>query len=341
MAQSTNGGTVAANDLETTGCPLCGCERSQPYLKAADLLHHEPGEFRVVRCVDCGHFYLDPRPTPESIGRYYPREYGPYRLCSNEFHDPDDLTSQERRGRLNRFLRSIPGLRAAVLWFIESRAEYIPEVTARERRALEVGCADGRFLEKLRSLGWQAQGVELSPQPAKRAADRGFEVNVGTLERASFPESRFDAVFAWMVVEHLHDPKGTLEEIHRILKPGGWFCFAVPNFGCWEPKVFRRYWHALESPRHLQHFTEASLRRLLGQTGFELVKLIHQRNAFNLVGSAGLWLRENVPRLRLGGRLIRFTDNPSTWGVVALAPLAKLLAWIRQSGRLTVVARRR
>ena len=84
----------------------------------------------------------------------------------------------------------------------------------------------------------------------------------------------------------------------------------------------------------------SSLRRLLQLSGFELVELIHQRNVNNLVGSIGLWLRTTFPRWSLGERLIRWTDNPTAFALCLLAPLARVLAIVRQSGRLTVVARR-
>ena len=156
----------------------------------------------------------------------------------------------------------------------------------------------------------------------------------------TFAASSFDAVFAWMVVEHLHDPVATLRFARELLKPGGILSFSVPNFGCWERRAFGRFWYALQLPTHLQQFTSDSLRRLLEISGIELVELIHQRNVNNLVGSVGLWLRTKFPRWSLGERLIRWIDNPSALGLCLLAPLARVLAVMRQAGRLTVVARR-
>jgi SAM-dependent methyltransferase len=173
-----------------------------------------------------------------------------------------------------------------------------------------------------------------------------LEVQVGTLAEAvnahtqAFTPGSFDAVFAWMVIEHLHDPIATLRLAHGLLKPGGWLLFSVPNFGCWERRVFGRFWYALQLPTHLQHFTSASLRRLLDTSGFELVELIHQRNLNNLVGSVGLWLRTKFPRWSLGERMIRWTDNPTAAWLCLLTPLARCLAGVRQAGRLTIIARR-
>jgi len=221
----------------------------------------------------------------------------------------------------------------------ETRADWIPEIGADPKVGLEVGCADGLFLEQLRDSGWQVAGVELAREPALAAKARGLDVHVGTLESANWPADKFHAVFAHMVVEHLHDPKATLREIHRILKRDGWLIFSVPNARAWELAFFRQYWHGLHAPYHLQHFSLDGLRALLHMTEFSMQQTIFQCNAINIVGSIGAWLQSRYPNRRIGRRLIDFTDSPSVWGQLALSPLAKLLAWIRQAGRLTVVAR--
>jgi SAM-dependent methyltransferase len=154
------------------------------------------------------------------------------------------------------------------------------------------------------------------------------------------PDAEFDAVFAWMVVEHVHDPPGTLKRILRLLKPAGTFVFSVPNFGCWEAAFAGRYWWALDLPRHLQHFTPRAVRRMLRDAGFEGVEIVHQRNAFNLVGTVGLWLMACFPGKSWGRRLIHYLDNPRAGGILALAPLAWFFAAIHQGGRLTVIARK-
>lgn len=184
------------------------------------------------------------------------------------------------------------------------------------------------------------QGVEPSAQAARTAEQRGLTVHRGTLETAELANESFDVVFAWMVIEHLPQPKTTLSHIHRILKPGGQFAFSVPNYGCWEPKVFGMHWDAFELPRHLQHFTPKTITRLLESTGFYDVKITHQRNVLNVVGSLGFKLRAWRPNSRLAKRLITWPHQPTMWPQLAWAPVAKLLAILRQGGRLTIIATR-
>lgn len=343
MPEALGSGEPQKAEWEVTKCPLCASARWKLRLQAGNLLYGLPGPFRLVQCRDCGHVYVSPRPTRETIGRFYTVDYPPH-LPANQNKRTNAAGGESRDQAstpwyLSRPVRSIPGLRRSYYWLTESHAEILAPVDAPGRRALELGCAVGRFLGILRDAGWQAEGLEPASIPVAEATRRGFRVHQGTLEPGRFPEDTFDAVYAWMVLEHLHDPAGTLREVKKILKPDGWLIFSVPNWGCWEPKLLGRYWYSLELPLHLHQFTPRILRRMLAETGFGQVRIIHQHNVFNLVGTLGLWLNEMFPGSRPGTRLLDFIVNPSVGGQLALAPLAKLLAWLHQGGRLTVTAR--
>ena len=56
-------------------CPLCGAEDERFLFLARDRLHGIAGEFREVLCRGCGLIYLNPRPFPEGMARFYPQEY--------------------------------------------------------------------------------------------------------------------------------------------------------------------------------------------------------------------------------------------------------------------------
>src|SRR5690349_9734416 len=64
---------------ETTLCKLCGANEAELMWTVRELEFNIPGEFPLVRCRRCGLIYLQTRPTPEDIGRYYPPDYSPYR----------------------------------------------------------------------------------------------------------------------------------------------------------------------------------------------------------------------------------------------------------------------
>lgn len=344
MPQTADPAVDDAPELETTDCPLCGSPLSEPVRTVHDLWYGIPGTFEIVRCRNCTHCYLSPRPTPASIGTYYPANYGPYHASADGLPAQGDEPSagEDSSGRpwyLSRPVRAIPGLRRFYYWLTESWSVWVPERPGDGATALELGCSDGVFLERLKKLGWEAVGIEPSVEPAERARRRGLDVRVGTLEPGMFPPASFHACFAWMVVEHLHDPKQTLQEMRRLLKDNGWLVFSVPNYASLERRMFGAYWDCLDPPRHLQHFRPRVLRQLLEELEFVDVRIIHQRNMLSLLQSLGLFLRDRKPDWRIGPSLMHFVEHPTMWPQIALAPIAKLLAWFHLGSRLTVTAR--
>jgi SAM-dependent methyltransferase len=270
---------------------------------------------------------------------YYPTDYGPYHAEAPAPPIIDTAVTSKPPWYLSRPVRAVPGLRRLYYWLTRSDSTWVPPRPAQRARALELGCSDGRFLEELGRAGWDAVGVEPSVEPARRAQQRGLVVHPGTLESGTFPARSFDACFAWMVIEHLHDPLAALRELRRLLADDGWLVFSVPNFGCWERCIFGRHWLDLDVPRHLQHFRPQTVRRLLSAAGFRPERIIHQRNVLGLIGSLGLWLCERRPQSSFGTVCVQFTHHPRMWPQLMLAPLARLLAALRQGGRLTVIAR--
>ena len=253
-------------------------------------------------------------------------------------------------------LRYIPGLKRFYKWLIDDCSQPVPkasllfppntvgrDITTEKLprpRALEIGCATGNYLVRLQQAGWDATGIEPGVRPASIARDRGLDVYCGMLKTCQLEAASFDMAAAWMVIEHVQDPRDTLQRIHALLKPGGVLLFSIPNAGCWEAKFFGSCWNAWDLPRHLHHFTPESVRSLLLQSGFSDIAIMHQRNLSYALGSLGLVLLARWPESKLGRWLLHYPDNPTVAAKLVLAPMAHMLACLRQGGRLTISARR-
>ncbi len=325
-------------EWETASCILCGATKNRLVITASNLLYDRPGRVRVVRCCECGHYYQSPRPTPETIGQCYPQNYGPHVEHQQEEPGPsENCETTNRPWYLSDAVRAIPGLRQLYYRLEDRFSEIVPPADT-PGRALEIGCGSGRYLEMLQQQGWDMEGIEPALEPSIRCRDRGLRVRTGTFEAFELEANEYDAVIAWMVIEHLHDPVSALREIRRILRPGGLLVFSVPNFACWETWFFRRYHYMINEPTHLHHFTPRSLQQLLAHAGFKLTRLHYQQNLYYVVGSIGIWLSNCCPRIYNGRRLLDFCESPSLRGRLALAPFAKLAAALRQTGRITIVA---
>lgn len=323
--------------LETIDCPLCGDPRSAPVVTCEDYVYHIAGTFHFVRCQGCRHVYLNPCPNLETISECYPKSYVPHDFPSGSQSEP-----QSRPPKFQLVLRKIPGLRQLYYWLIDDHSMPVPPCPNSEARALEIGCATGNYLWSLKQAGWHVTGLEPAEQAANVANARGLPVHCGTLDTVTFDSETYDAVFAWMVLEHVHHPIDTLRAIAELLKPGGRLNLSVPNFGCWEPSLFGRYWLGYDSPRHLHQFTPQSLRRLLEQCGYSQVRIRHQSNIRYVYGSLGAWRCARNPSSQLGKKLLHyFLTNPPMWFHLATCVPGKILAGLRQGGRMTISAVRK
>jgi len=312
-----------AISLETVQCPL-GCNAGEEWVVTGrDLLHDLPGSFSVVKCRACGLMRTNPRPTPQSIGYYYPDDYGPYmgtRVGAAADSRP------RRESALRRLLKRI----------IASKAQALPPVEP--GRMLEIGCASGAFLHKMAGQGWKVQGIEFSSSAAEAATRLGYRVHVGPLETAPAPEEPFDLIVGWMVLEHLHDPVIGLRKLRDWAGSGAWLAVSVPNAGSCEFRLFRQRWFALHLPNHLYHFSPTTLEKVLDAGGWTLEKVQHQRVLGNFVVSLGYVLRD-WGWGRLARPLINVPPRVEPVLYLALFPLAWLLSLFGQTGRMTVWAR--
>lgn len=311
-------------ELEPASCPL-GCSRdSEKVLTARDRLHGLPGEFTLVRCRACGTLRTDPRPTPASIGLYYPKEYGPYLGTRVE---PRVDTRPPWRRAVSRLLARIS----------DTNADRMPAIAP--GRMLEVGCASGSFLRRMALEGWDVEGIEFSETAAQEARSLGYRVHTGALETAPPPCAPYDLVVGWMVLEHLHDPVRSLLKLRSWTRPGSWLVISVPNAASLEFALFRDAWYSLDLPRHLWIPTPSSLARVLDRGGWRLERIFYHRDVRSLVASLGCRLEDSGRCQRLAQAMKGLPEAASRLPLL-LHPLATALAFLRQASRMTAWGKR-
>lgn len=266
---------------DETACLLCGRDEADVLTEAPDPLPG-PGQgrwFAVVRCRHCGLCYTNPRPSAASLTTFYPPGYAPHRLPQDKDRVRPGLLPVRWRHRL--FGRPCPERRGQI-------------TGCRPGRLLDVGCGGGSYLRRMARLGWTVTGLDLVPEVAWAVRERlGCVVHVGTLPHPEVRPASFDLVTLWQVLEHVHRPLDLLREVLRVLVPGGRVIVAVPNFECPAAGWFGPHWYGLDLPRHLTHFTPATLRAMLEAAGFEVESvrgLAHPE-----------WLRKSAARSRQAG----------------------------------------
>jgi SAM-dependent methyltransferase len=164
-------------------------------------------------------------------------------------------------------------------------------------RLLDVGCGNGQFLSEMRDLGWKVTGLDPDERAVRLAREgRGIEAYQGTLGEMKFPEQSFDVITLVHVIEHAHDPVGTLRECYRVLRVNGRLVLRTPNVASLGHRIFGADWRGLEVPRHLHLFTPRTLLTCAQQAGFRNPRLW-------TTGRAARWTWASSRLLRRHGTL--------------------------------------
>jgi SAM-dependent methyltransferase len=201
--------------------------------------------YSVFRCAGCGFEYVAPTPSTAELAEYYDRAYEvPLERYA--------AASARNAARIKELERWCP-----------SRG-----------RLLEVGASWGHSLAAARERGWDVAGVELSPTAATYGREHlGLTVFNCNLADAPLAAASFDAVIMWHVLEHVRNPKEELLQLATLLKPGGVLGLRVPNIASFGARVAGQWWPWMCPPAHLWFFSPATLPRLLGRCGFEVVEV--------------------------------------------------------------------
>jgi predicted SAM-dependent methyltransferase len=230
-------------------CPVCNSGTIESFLSCKDhFLTKE--EFTIVKCLDCGFKFTNPRPENEKLGGYY--------------KSPDYIShSNSRKGIFNNLYQQVRK------YTIAQKCKMISQYTS-GNKILDVGCASGEFLNYMKSRNWDTTGIEPDESVRKMALEiYGLKVyDESYLEE--IPANSMDVITLWHVLEHVSDLQGRMKALHHILKPGGLLVMAVPNAACKDAQTYGEFWAGYDVPRHLYHFSRGSMEKLLNRFHFSL-----------------------------------------------------------------------
>lgn len=286
---------------------LCGSTGLGLYGGLRDRMFGARGTWDMKRCPQCRLAWLDPMPAPGMLGELYEgylthhtlptsapfrqdlkRAVLAYGYGYNEAIGSISLTAR----RLGAVLARLPRLRRDIGRWVR----WLP--ASRTGRLLDVGCGNGDFIARMHRLGWEVAGVEPDPEAVAGIRSRyGLSAIAGSLEEAALPTAQYDVVTLSDVIEHVPDPLGTMREVHRVLRPGGWVVINTPNLQSLGHRWFGTDWRGLEPPRHLHLFSPQSLRCCLERTGFALESL------WTIGGSQARYIWQASALLRRAGAL--------------------------------------
>lgn len=226
-------------------CEVCSSSETVPMFDKLD--HH------FVRCGECGLERISPQPSDETLAKIYGAHY----------YDAWGLHENEQ---------TVATLKKRTFKYVMGK---LPPA-APGAKLLDCGAATGFLLEVAKEMGYDVYGLELSEFGSKAIADKFGPDHVfcGELQNLTFPSVKrgdLAAVTMCDYIEHVRDPRQTLELAHSWLAPGGTIAITTPDAGSPSRRVLGTGWTHYKI-EHLFYFNKKNLERLLKDVGFKSVE---------------------------------------------------------------------
>lgn len=225
----------------------------------------------VTRDPAYGFWRLEPFPQDEELSQFYQNKY--YDLIRSGGRAPD----------IKRFM--IGGLEAERerAWFhstFYADISYILNKYSPTRRILDIGCGTGEFISYLKTGQFDTVGIEPSTDAIAIATANGLTAYPYNLdEYITYHQAHrldaYGAVTLINVLEHVPNPLELIDKTKQLLEKEGLICIKVPNdfnplqLAARQQLGKRAWW--ITRPDHTHYFNFSSLKKVLTQSGFEVV----------------------------------------------------------------------
>ncbi|MHA8074800.1 class I SAM-dependent methyltransferase [Aquirufa sp. HETE-40SA] len=230
-------------------CPVCGSPDSTLKFKAKDYTVSNE-LFHIVTCNSCQLIYTNPRPAANEAGPYY--------------HASAYIShSDTNEGLINKLYHAVRK------FTLQSKTNWIEQEKKGNKELLDIGCGNGHFLAAAKEKGWNINGVELDPETAARAA-KLTGLTIAPSLKETTPEKQFQVITLWHVLEHVYELDEYFQFFKNRLAKDGKLLLALPNPASFDANYFEEHWAAYDVPRHIHHFTPATITALAAKYGFKL-----------------------------------------------------------------------
>lgn len=237
-------------------CNACGADAFQTLSRV--------GEWTIGKCSNCGLVHLNPAPFFEptvefseiSKGFQY-TQYMHKEISPKVYeYERSQLVSQQRE-------------------MVRLTGQDLPPM-----RYLEIGCGSGASVRAAADLGWTATGIDIDPELIQTGVrQHGADLRCVPLLDAGFPGESFTFIRLRDVIEHLPNPYDSLQEVRRLLRPGGIVLVVAPNEGAMFNRarrllgIKRKMVAYAEPPHHIHGFTPVTLRKIMERANFEPIEV--------------------------------------------------------------------
>tara|TARA_R110002126_G_scaffold84694_4_gene205724 strand:+ start:297 stop:1142 length:846 start_codon:yes stop_codon:yes gene_type:complete len=211
-------------------------------------------EFELIQNLEYDFLETTPQPSSDKLHEYYKSE------------DYISHTDSKR----NLFEKAYHLVRTISL---KKKLRLINSSVSKSKNLLDVGCGTGDFLQTAQQNNWQVSGIEPNEQ-ARHIANKKTNNSVFEIEALlKFESNSFDVITLWHVLEHLPNLEDHIRVFKKLLKPKGTLIIAIPNYKSYDAKHYKQFWAAYDVPRHLWHFNQASISKLVSKQSLKVKKV--------------------------------------------------------------------
>jgi len=236
---------------KVSACPICNHTDFKEHIICTDHMVTKE-KFTIVKCDHCNFLFTNPKPDKNHISSYYK---------SDQYISHTDKS--------NNLVNSI--YKIARHFTIKQKVKLVTSL-ASHKTILDFGCGTGDLLHAFKKANWKAFGFEPDKQASVIAKKKsGLEI-FNQLDQLD-TLSDISMISLWHVLEHVTDLNRTIQKLRSILSVGGKILIAVPNNESFDAEYYQQFWAAYDVPRHLYHFTQQSMEKLMKKHALKIINI--------------------------------------------------------------------
>ncbi len=262
-------------------CKICGNADGNKKIVAREMMFGTKEEFEYYECNSCKCVQI--KNIPDNLEKYYPKNY-------NSF----DRVKKTKDNIIKRTLKIImakhyltdnnnPFGKFLLKIFDPGFLEKIKKTNVSfDSKILDVGSGNG-----LRLVGLARNGfTNITGIDPFIKEDILYDNGIRIFKKNIFEfQGKFNMVMLNHALEHMNTPLKVMNEINRLLIPGGTALIRIPIANSYSWKKYGVNWVALDPPRHFFLHTPKSMKILADESGFELTDIMYDSTAYQFWGS--------------------------------------------------------
>ena len=280
-------------------CKLCNSTNLKGF--AIDTVRVGPHISRV-QCHDCGIVFANPMADSTELAAYY-----------QSYYEKENYQSISFKEKIQNELNKIEKLNPTE---INQKVRYLNKLKSGDK-FLDIGCGLGMGLAYANKLGCELSATELDHDSIDFIKNRySVETYQGDLLDANYPDSYFDFIHISHVIEHVGDPRAYIQEMKRILKPGGFMAIGTPDISSkiytihrWSNFLRLRVPDIVDGLDHTFIFSKDRLKSITEEEGFS----VFDHYTHNLGEKLSDLIHYQIPFYKKINRLIQNAFHVNQW----------------------------